>query len=338
MKYRSTCYSDDGTIKYVFDTPIKGFNKTIGGSRDVGIESALIHIPRRDDDKPEYILCLSSQIGCVYRCHMCANMFSSFYGCLTPAEIEKQIKLTLSYDNNLEKIKSSGCVEYAFMAMGEPLYGHNVIMTIQEHKEHVPNTTFSLATAGALGTIDKLTDSYLPYPTRLELSLHFTDDTIRREWLEPDMWWFRKRPSLSISRMIEEAEKYVQKYPGKVTLNYTLIDGVNNMEHNIEELSKIIKGQTDVFYVKVMKPNMTSSFLFSHKDECEWGRKSKRYNPNEFKDKLLEAGIPATLFESKGQDVSAGCGMMTTRVDGAKGILFARDIIIPQADYSKSGF
>lgn len=337
MEYRSTVYSKDGTIKYVFDIEKKGLLTPY--KQTVGIESAFIQILGREDGKPEYVLCLSSQAGCVYKCMMCANMFSAFYGCLSPSEIEKQIELTLEQDDNLQKIRKKGTVEYAFMAMGEPLYGNNVISAIQKHQPRVDKTFFSLSTVGAKGTIDKLTRAELPFPVRLELSLHFSNDNERREWLKPDGWIFipGKWPELTISAMLKEAENYAQKHPGKVTLNYALIDGVNNMDKNIEELSDLLKGKEALFYVKVMMPNLTSSMVFS------WARergvnKIKRYSPREFGQRLVEAGIPATLFESKGTDIGAGCGMMTTRFNDHRGKISADELYISQADPAKLGF
>ena len=336
IEYRSTCCSSDGSKKYVFDVPAKGVHQAIR-KRKVGIESAFFNIPNREDNKPEYVLCLSSQAGCVYNCRICANMFDSFYGCLSPDEINEQIGMTLSQDGNLEKILSKDAVEYALMAMGEPLYGNNVIKAIQKHKPYVADTKFSLSTVGAPGTIDRLTNSDLPYPVRLELSLHFPTDRTRREWLVYDEMFFKKDPELTISTMLDEAERYARKHHGKITLNYVLIDGINNMEHNTDEILKILEGRSDIFYVKVMKPNLTSSFVFS------WGeigclKQSKHYPPKEFKERLQEKGIKATLFESKGTDIAAGCGMMTTRFRGKRGIVRAEEFFIPQANPSRLGF
>lgn len=329
MEYRATCPSSDGTTKYVFDLPVKGIHKSYKDK--VSIESAFIHIEGRDVNKPEYILCLSSQAGCPYRCNMCANMFDSFYGCLTPDEINEQIKLTLEQDNNLKKIKARDSVEYAFMAMGEPLYGTNVIQAIQKHKPFVKNTKFALSTVGAKGTIDRLTKATLPFPTRLELSLHFPTDELRREWLQADYLFFKERPELNISSMLDEAERFLEKHPGKVTLNYTLIDGVNNMENNLDEIVELLKGR-EGFYVKVMSPNLTSSLVYSR-----IGPKGKRFNVGSFSSALKELGVESTTFESKGRDAFAGCGMMTTQFRGSKGLVDPKELVIPEADFNRLG-
>lgn len=337
MNYRATTYSEDGTIKYILGVPIKLQNSS--RRIETGVEAAFIHLPDRKDGKPEYVLCLSSQVGCFYDCRMCANAFSMFHRCLHPEELNEQIALVLGQDGNLEKIKKAGQVEYAFMAMGEPLFGASVVKAIQEHKRFVPDTRFSLSTVGAKGTIKRLANADLPYPVRLELSLHFSNDRLRNEWIRSDYIFRVKDPELNIEQMLREAEEYYQKHPGKVTLNYALIDGVNNMDENVSELLHLLRGQRkEIFYVKVMRPNLTSSLVYSARllDTRLDATSIKTYNPRDFRDKLLENGIEATLFESKGTDIYAGCGMMVARYSGEQGTFFVRPI--PEADASMIGF
>lgn len=228
------------------------------------------------------------------------------------------------------------------MGIGEPLYGQNVIRAIQSHSPYVRDTRFSLSTIGAEGTIDKLTRADLPFPTRLELSLHHSNDAMRRRWLIPRQELFKNPPNLRITLMLEEAERYAQKHPGKVTLNYALIDGINNGDKNIDELHELLRNRTDIFYVKVMYPNITSSFVFSWRNESHpFGleRKSTQfYTPEEFRVALEKSGIPATLFKSAGTDISAGCGMMSSRFNDMTGVIDGRKLKIPQADPSKLGF
>ncbi len=332
MKYRAKSYSEDNsTIKYIFDVP----KKIALGGKPKGlssIESVFMHIPGREDDKPEYVLCLSSQMGCIYSCLLCRNMMTSFDGFLSSKEINKQISLTLAQDENLKKVVSKGSVEYAFMAIGEPLYGGNVIKAIKDHEQLVEDTRFSLSTIGAKGTINKLTKSDMPYPVRLELSLHFSNDKLRNDWLFPKEMYLDHKVERDICTMLDEAEEYSQRHPGKVTLNYALIDGINNMDSNLSELADLVRGREDIFYVKVMKPNITSSFVFSWNED----KKKKTYSPEEFHKLLLERGIPSTLFESKGTDVWAGCGMMSNRFERKKGVI--KPYHIPQADPAKLGF
>ncbi len=106
------------------------------------------------------------------------------------------------------------------------------------------------------------------------------------------------------------------------------------MDKNILELLELLKGKTDIFYVKVMGPNLTSSLVFSWKNE----HTPRTYSPEEFRDRLLEVGIPTTLFESKGTDIAAGCGMMSSRFKEKRGIVTPEEIHIPQADPAELGF
>jgi len=203
MEYRAKTRSEDGTIKYLLDVPTH--------ARNLSVEAAFIHLPSRANEKPEYVLCLSSQIGCAYNCKMCANMLRTFYRCLTPKEINEQITLVLGQDNNLKRVRQAGNVEYAFMAIGEPLYGTNVIEGIRQHTPYIKDTRFSLSTVGEKGTITRLKKARLPFPVRLELSLHFSNDTLRNEWMQSNQLWITAliMSSKSAVRQIENCEKHV---------------------------------------------------------------------------------------------------------------------------------
>jgi 23S rRNA (adenine2503-C2)-methyltransferase len=340
MQFEASYEAQDGTLKYRFSVNKKGLWSGLGLRSS--IESAFIHLPGRSEDKPEHILCLSSQIGCVYSCLQCANMFTSFDGCLSSEEINEQISLVLGEDGNLSKIRKAKRVEHAFMAIGEPLYGYGVIRAIQKHKPYVEDTRFALSTIGAIGSVDKLTRADLPFPTRLELSLHHSNDKMRREFLIPRYEYFRNGPVLQIKGMFEEAERYVQKTQCKVTLNYALIDGVNNGDANISELQNLLRGKENIFYVKVMYPNLTSSHVYSYRGvESSYGfeqKSTKFYNPDQFRKELESAGISATAFKSLGIDIGAGCGMMSNRFGNITGRRGRIDFTIPQADPAKLGF
>jgi len=332
MKYRAKTFSTDGTIKYLFD--VVGTDILSGRKREVSIESAFIDLPDRKDGKPRYILCLSSQKGCVYACLMCANMREGYYGNLTASELNEQIGLILEQDGNLEKILQAGSVEYAFMGHGEPLFGNQVIKAIIEHEGKVKDTRFALSTLGIPGTIRKLTKHELPYSLRLELFLHFSNDKLRNKWLVQNSF-VNQLPELNIKQALDEAEEFMEKFGGKVTLNYTPIDRINNTDNNLQEIASLLEGRTR-FYVKVMKPNLTSSLVYSWKGRSPGCSKDTRtHKVREFKEQLEKLGIEATCFESKGTDIFAGCGMMRVRFRGEKGVFVTESI--PEANPAKVG-
>jgi len=319
MKLVNRFASGDGTFKYVFQVPVQRdlvMSLPEGSTRNV--EAAFLDMGRRKDAKPRYVLCLSSMVGCNYCCNMCRNMFSSFYRCIGAEEIEEQIDGVLKQDGNLDKIKREGSVEHAFMGIGEPLFGYNVTRAMERHKPYVADTRFAVSTLGAVGYIPKLSRADIKLPVRLEISLHFSNDRLRQEWIQPkSLAEFRDKPELVIAKTLWEAEQFMQKHPGKVTLNYALIDGLNNSEKDVEQIDRLLGGRKG-FYVKVMEANHTSGFTASWRDDSNpFGldmkkRKPFHETPEAFRDALLKHGVEATVFRSKGKDVRAGCGMMVS--------------------------
>jgi 23S rRNA (adenine2503-C2)-methyltransferase len=307
MKLAGKCRSEDYAIKYALEVPV---NLREPNGLTKSIEGAFIHLPYREDGKPKSILCLSSQVGCFYDCLMCANAGKTFFRCLTPKELNQQIELILMQDGNIRKIEEEKAVEYAFMGIGEPLWGMNVIQAIQQHKEFIPDTRFAVATVGAKGTIRRLADSRFRYPVRLELSLHFPNNALRNRWINSSYIRRTKDPVLNIEGMLDETEEFLDKKGGKATVNYMIIDRINNMQESLEELISLLNGRKERFYVKVMEPNHTSSLVESHKEDLDTER---TYSMEEFKDELEKRGIHAVLFKSKGIDIRAGCGMMALR-------------------------
>lgn len=307
--------SDDGTTKYLFEVPVqRSLVSDLPSGSTERIESAFIELPDREFGKPKYILCLSTMVGCIFQCGHCRNQFGGFYRNLRFDEINEQIKKVLSEDGNLEKVQREGIVEHAFMGMGEPLFGVGVIKAIQNHQPSVPDTRFAITTVGAKGYIDRLTNSKLHFPVRLEVSLHFSNDNLRRQWIHPNTL-STYRPDLTIKTTLDEAERFLQKNPGRVTLNYALIDGINNAEQDAAEIAGLLIGRNE-FYVKVMEANQTSALTGSWRKErypfgLDTDNRGPYYEtPEEFRDVLRKYGVEATVFKSKGKDIRAGCGMM----------------------------
>jgi len=310
-------YSKDGTIKYAFAVPVRQSLVFSFPERKELIETAFLDLGRRRDDKPRYVLCLSTMAGCIMQCIHCENQFNGFYRVLTPEEINKQIDSALMEDRNLEKVIREGRVEHAFMGMGEPLYCDNSVRAVQKHKPAVQDTRFAFSTIGGKGYIDRLTKRDFPFPIRLEISLHFPNDNLRRQAMHVNTL-ATYSTELTISRALDDAERFMDKFPGNVALNYALIDGLNNAEQDAQEIARTLKGRRG-FYVKVMEINQTSALTGSWRGE-RWafginpGERGPFYEtPEEFREVLEKYGVEATTFRSLGKDIDAACGKMALR-------------------------
>lgn len=318
MELADRQYSRDGTIKYAFTVDVnQSLVSTFGKPRKEVIETAFLDINDRREEKPRFILCLSSLVGCIYQCIHCANQFNGYNRPLTADEINKQIGLVLGMDGNLEKVAREGVVEYAFMGMGEPLFSGNSVMAVKKHKPLIADSRFAFSTVAARGYIDKLTREDFNFPVRLEISLHFPTDELRRQLIHPNTL-STYNPELTISRALDDAERFMQRHPGNVALNYALIDGLNNAEQDVQKIAQLLRGRRG-FYVKVMEINQTSALTGSWRGE-RWAfginpeeRGPFYETPEEFREVLEKYGVEATTFRSLGKDIDAACGKMALR-------------------------
>ena len=224
--------SSDGTLKFLFRLNDKEY-----------IESVLIK------EKKRRTLCVSSQVGCRIKCPFCASGQLGFKRNLSPAEIIDQVVVV----ERLEKLRISNIV---FMGIGEPLDNFdNVIKAIKiiNSKEslEVGARKITVSTCGILPEIMKLKETALQ--VELSISLHAVSDKLRDRLVPIN----KKYP---LKELIKVCRKYFEETNRIITLEYTLISGVNDSLADAKSLASIA-GQING------KVNLISCNSFSGYDE-----------------------------------------------------------------------
>lgn len=266
---------EDGTTKFVFELIDKKL-----------IESVAIE-NRNKIGKRWFTACLSTQVGCPLGCKFCATGQMGFLRNLEAGEIVEQFLLLERY------FPISNIV---FMGMGEPLLNYeNVKKAIEiltdDDGRALGKRRITISTAGIIPMIYKLTDE-LP-SVKLAISLHSAIQK-KRNFL---MKGLANQP---LDKLKEALIHYSEKTGNTVTLEYLLINGVNDSD---EDLLSLVKFASQIKFVKV---NLIHLNKVPHVDF----EPSKR--EIEFERRLLEHGIRTTLRLSKGTDVSAACGQLAT--------------------------
>ena len=236
-----------------------------------------------------YNVCVSTQVGCNMGCKFCLSGRLRRRRDLTVSEMTGQV---------VGIAKHSGCRigGISVMGIGEPMENlANVLgfIGIMTHPKGlaIGIKHITLSTCGIVPKIYELADS--AYPVNLAISLHAPDDALR-ETIMP----VAKRYTLA--EIMEAARYYSEKLNRRVTLEYVMLDGVNDSDECAERLAELIGGMNA--YVNIIRYNSSPESGF----KC---------SPHErimgFYDVLKKRGVGVTMRRSLGDDISAACGQLS---------------------------
>ena len=277
--------SSDGTKKWLI--------KVDGGSC---IE--MVFIPERERGT----LCISSQVGCSLDCSFCATGKQGFHRDLTSAEIIGQLWLAADSFNQFLKNSQRKNSNVVMMGMGEPhMNFDNVVdsmsLMLEDNAYGLSKRRVTLSTSGVLPMLDKLGDVI---DVSLAISLHAPNDDLRNSLVPIN----KKYP---ISKFIDSARGYIEKMPDnhrKVTVEYTLIDKINDRSHHAKELAQLLKDLP-------CKINLIPFNEF----EGSGYKKVTNTALNRFRDILVSEGYTVTVRTTRGDDIAAACGQLAGNVN-----------------------
>ena len=270
--------SSEGTIKYLIKL-------------ESGSMVEMVRIP----EKKRITLCISSQAGCALQCTFCATGAQGFERNLSADEIIGQLWLA-----NFSDKKNSPITNVVFMGMGEPLL--NFIPVIESAKLMKEQLAYGLSrkritisTSGITPQIDQLCNEV---DVSLAISLHAPTDQLRDEIVPIN----KKYP---ITELINSCKKYLLNYDGKrsITIEYVLIDGVNDSEELAIKLAKLLSNISCKINLIPFNPFDGSNY-----------RRSKQNNIEEFKKILMNKGFITTLRVTRGDQIDGACGQLVGKL------------------------
>lgn len=271
------CTQNEETVKFLFKT-----------EDDLKFESVLIfHHNRRT-------LCISSQIGCPIGCKFCATG-ESFYRNLKYEEIIGQYVFARSYI----KKDIRGIV---FMGMGEPfLNEENVFKTIDTLTQelNISPRHITVSTSGIPQGIINL--AHRNPRVRLAFSL-WTSDEEKRKMLVP------LANSYKLESIIKSLKDYVQITGNRISIEYTLLKGLNDSRDDAYKLVEIF---SDI-------PVFFNIILYNPKDEATKIYRTSVEEALRFVSLIKNLGKEAYLRISKGSEISGACGQLRTAYERSK--------------------
>jgi 23S rRNA (adenine2503-C2)-methyltransferase len=246
------------------------------------VESVLI------PEKSRNTLCLSSQAGCKMNCTFCMTGKQGFQGNLSAGEIINQI-------SSLPERESISNV--VFMGMGEPLDNmENVIKSIDimtaDYGFGWSPSRITLSTIGMFPQLEKVIQATRCH---LAVSLHspFVDE--RLSLIPVEKVW-------PIKSIIEYLKKVQLNRQRRISFEYIMFRDINDSMHHINGLTRLLNGlKCRINLIRFHE--IPGIRLQSSSDETIL----------RFKNRLNEKGILTTIRASRGQDIFAACGMLSTR-------------------------
>lgn len=220
-------------------------------------------------------------------CTFCASTKNGLVRHLSAAEIIDEVYELERLNGDINNI--------VIMGIGEPLDNFKnitkFIEIITDQKgRNLSHRSITLSTSGLSPKIYELADTGLD--VNLAVSLHYATDEQRKEYMPVARKY-------NIKGLLKATDYYLDKTKRRVSFEYVVIDGVNNRNIDVENLTKLMRGKN--IHINLIPLNPIEEF--------KHGKTSKKVI-NDFKDKLIKNGLNATIRYSMGQDIDASCGQL----------------------------
>jgi 23S rRNA (adenine2503-C2)-methyltransferase len=187
-------------------------------------------VSMRTDRRLTY--CLSSQVGCALKCSFCATGLMGLKRNLRPEEIVQQIVIMGDFHGWRDER-----FNVVFMGMGEPLANEQAVFeSIRIMREprglNMGARRITVSTSGLVPGIERLADTGIP--VGLAISLHATTDELRDALVPVNRRW-------PLDTLMRAARAYGERSGRRVTLEYTLLAGVNDGPGDADRLSRLAR-------------------------------------------------------------------------------------------------
>lgn len=274
----TTQVSMDQTEKYLF--------------RSIDDPEALfetVYIP----DGARATVCVSSQIGCKMNCAFCATGKMGFHAHLTTGDIINQV-LSIPHSESLTNL--------VFMGMGEPLDNFDAvskaitILTADYGLAWSPKR-ITVSTVGIRAGLKRLLEET---SVHVAVSLHNPFSHERLELMPVEQ-------AYPIARVLQKLAEYDFSGQRRLSFEYIVFGGFNDTKEHADELIRIL-------YPLDCRVNLIryhsipgGTFTSSNERQIVW-----------FENYLNQNGIRCTIRRSRGEDISAACGMLATQKDQSR--------------------
>lgn len=232
-------------------------------------------------------LCVSTQVGCAVGCVFCMTGTGGLARQLGSAEIVAQVVLA----RRLRPVR-----KVVFMGMGEPAHNLDAVMDAIDLLGTVGNIghkNLVLSTVGDPRVFEAVAQARVK--PALALSLHSTDPAQRQRLLP-------RAPAMTPQALVEAGEAYARATGYPIQYQWTLLEGVNDGDADVEGLVRLLRGRYAV--LNLIPYNAVEALPY---------RRPPMEQAAELARRLHRAGVLTKLRRSAAQDVDGGCGQLRAR-------------------------
>lgn len=233
-------------------------------------------------------ICISSQVGCDMGCAFCASGRLKKVRDLTTGEMVLQVMTAIHKDH----VKINSVV---IMGIGEPLLNYDNVLNFIKIINHpkgleIGARHITISTCGIIPGIKKLANEKMQI--NLALSLHAPNDLLRNKLMPINK-------AYNINKVIKEIKDYIVKTNRRVTMEYVMINNINDGNKEALLLAKLLKGMN--VYVNLIPLNEIPNSKYQKSDELKI---------KQFYDTLKKCGINVTVRREFGGKIEAACGQL----------------------------
>ena len=272
-------HSKDGTMKYLF--PVRTTDGDTSRKRFV----ETVYIP---EEGGHATLCVSCEVGCKMNCLFCQTGKQGFHGYLTVADILNQA-YSIPEADSLTNI--------VYMGQGEPMDNlDNVLRSTQ-----ILTAPYGWAwspkriTVSSVGLKDKLQRFLNESDCQVAISLHSPIHE-QREKLMP------AEKGMAIKDVVDLLCDYDFSHQRRLTFEYIVFGGLNDSQTHAREICRLLKGLD--CHVNLIRFHQIPNVPLH-------GASPERMET--FRDYLTAHGFYCTIRASRGQDIEAACGLLSTK-------------------------
>lgn len=301
--------SSDGTVKYLFEVnkrptpnpsregrgeivsqlPSDSEVLSLTGERRGGLFVEAVYIP----DGERATLCISSQVGCKMHCAFCMTGRQGWHGNLSAGDILNQV-LAVPHSESLTNV--------VLMGMGEPMDNLDAVLKALSLMTSTPGMGWSprritVSTVGIKNTLERFIRET---ECHLAISLHASSPEVRSSLMPAERLW-------PMTEMLDTLRRYDWSGQRRLSFEYILFRGVNDSPADARRLVRLLEGlQCRINLIRFHRIPDTDL------------EGTDMEGMIRFRDYLTQHGVFTTIRASRGEDVMAACGMLSTARNGKK--------------------